>query len=631
MEIKDGCRMPSKYRIKSDLMLEMEKIEPQIFHVKSTANEDDDDEYEQPKATREEMIQRSRELRQLRIKESQKSAKAHHQNKIKSKKYHRILKKEKLKQQINEYELLQKTDPAAALRKIEQLDRSRIEERATLRHRNTGTWAKNLQVRAKYDKDARKDLTEQIAISRELTTKKQIDESDEDDVNNDNDDLENNISYDPFNPWLNKSTSNGNEKTNDENDAVLSSYKKYWQERNQNEKQLKSYQKDVATSNEVSKEKSNQSKEESSSKPIRKSTSALKNGWIEEDISSSENVKNKKGKKNSKKRKTKISDNMDDLFDSAEEKIREKFEIKYKEIKSNLASSNHSNKNNTEKISEDDIEAEVTNMDLLRIKKQKQRPEVDEELNSHRNGNENNLLLTRIGKTLENIKSQNSIPNKSNNDTEYINPDDIAKIKPHYLQTRLPDTVYSVDTDDFVDYNDIEFDEEKKSAIAEAFEDDDIVAEFKQEKDNEEKKNDTQEIDLSLPGWGKWSGAGIDPTKQKTKRKLILKFPAPEKRRADNKGDVVIIEQSDEKLKKHLVTDIPFPFTSVDDYEQSIRAPIGKDFVPATAHRLLIKPSITTKSGTIIEPMNENMLKKTTKLARTKTERRIAKTIEEDD
>lgn len=608
-------------------MLEMEKIEPQIFHVKSTANEDDDDEYEQPKATREEMIQRSRELRQLRIKESQKSAKAHHQNKIKSKKYHRILKKEKLKQQIKEYELLQKTDPAAALRKIEQLDRSRIEERATLRHRNTGTWAKNLQVRAKYDKDARKDLTDQIAISRELTTKKEIDESDEDDVNNDSDDLENNISYDPFNPWLNKSTNNGNEQINDKNDAVLSSYKKYWQERNQNEKQLKSYQKDVAASNEVSNEKSYQN----SSKPIRKSKSTLKNGWIEEDISSSENVRNKKGKKNSKKQKTNISDNMDDLFDSAEEKIREKFEIKYKEIKSNLASSNHSNKNNTKKNSEDDIEAEVTNMDLLRIKKQKQRPELDEELNIHRNGNENNLLLTRIGKTLENIKSQNSIPNNSNIDTEYINPDDIAKIKPHYLQTKLPDTVYSVNTDDFVDYNDIEFDEEKKSAIAEAFEDDDIVAEFKQEKDNEEKKNDTQEIDLSLPGWGKWSGAGIDPTKQKTKRKLILKFPAPEKRRADNKGDVVIIEQSDEKLKKHLVTDLPFPFTSVDDYEQSIRAPIGKDFVPATAHRLLIKPSITTKSGTIIEPMNENMLKKTTKLARTKTERRIAKTIEEDD
>lgn len=50
---------------------------------------------------------------------------------------------------------MQKKDPEAALRKLEELERTRAEERATLRHRSTGQWAKNLQVRAKYDKEVR--------------------------------------------------------------------------------------------------------------------------------------------------------------------------------------------------------------------------------------------------------------------------------------------------------------------------------------------------------------------------------------------------------------------------------------------------------------------------------------------
>lgn len=58
-----------------------------------------------------------------------------------------------MRQQIKEFELLQKTDPEAAMKKLEELEKTRAEERATLRHKSTGKWAKNLTVRAKYDKD----------------------------------------------------------------------------------------------------------------------------------------------------------------------------------------------------------------------------------------------------------------------------------------------------------------------------------------------------------------------------------------------------------------------------------------------------------------------------------------------
>lgn len=63
------------------------------------------------------------------------------------------MKKERLKQQLKEFEELQKTNPEEALKKLEAIEKARALERHTLRHKNTGKWAKNKMIRAKYDKD----------------------------------------------------------------------------------------------------------------------------------------------------------------------------------------------------------------------------------------------------------------------------------------------------------------------------------------------------------------------------------------------------------------------------------------------------------------------------------------------
>jgi ribosomal protein L2 len=54
---------------------------------------------------------------------------------------------------LKDFEVLQKTDPEAALQQLQQLERTRAEERISLRHRSTGQWARNKTVRAKYDKE----------------------------------------------------------------------------------------------------------------------------------------------------------------------------------------------------------------------------------------------------------------------------------------------------------------------------------------------------------------------------------------------------------------------------------------------------------------------------------------------
>ena len=60
--------------------------------------------------------------------------------------------KGKMKQQLKEYEKLQKIDPPAALDKLQHFEKVRAKERITLRHKSTGHWARNKLMRAKYDK-----------------------------------------------------------------------------------------------------------------------------------------------------------------------------------------------------------------------------------------------------------------------------------------------------------------------------------------------------------------------------------------------------------------------------------------------------------------------------------------------
>lgn len=133
-----------RFRLKSEIELEMEKLKPE------KPKEEVESEFP---LTLAEMLERRKEAAKLRAQQSYKEAKARRQNKIKSKKYHRIQRREKIKQQIKEFEYLQKNNPEEALKKLEEIERARAEERVSLRHRSTGQWARSKQVRAKYDKE----------------------------------------------------------------------------------------------------------------------------------------------------------------------------------------------------------------------------------------------------------------------------------------------------------------------------------------------------------------------------------------------------------------------------------------------------------------------------------------------
>uniref|UniRef100_A0A8C6UTM0 UTP14C small subunit processome component n=1 Tax=Neogobius melanostomus TaxID=47308 RepID=A0A8C6UTM0_9GOBI len=128
---------------------------------------------------------RRAELQKARALQSYYEAKARRDRKIKSKKYRKVHNKAKRKEMLKQFDEMVKTNPEGALEELKKLEMGRMQERMSLKHQNSGKWAKSKAIMAKYDEDARKAMQQQLEINKELTQKVATalnnDEEDEDD------------------------------------------------------------------------------------------------------------------------------------------------------------------------------------------------------------------------------------------------------------------------------------------------------------------------------------------------------------------------------------------------------------------------------------------------------------------
>lgn len=151
--------------------------------------------------------------------------------------------------------------------------------------------------------------------------------------------------------------------------------------------------------------------------------------------------------------------------------------------------------------------------------------------------------------------------------------------------------------------------------IRRAFAGDDVEEEF--EKDKEEilnEENPEPEKPMLLPGWGQWTHVqkkrGLpswmltEHDNAKKKREEALK-----KRKDAHLKNVIISEKVDKKAEKLHTKTLPYPYTSQEVFEQSIRMPIGPEFNPATAFGALICPEVVKRSGVIIKPIKVEEMK----------------------
>lgn len=134
-----------------------------------------------------------------------------------------------------------------------------------------------------------------------------------------------------------------------------------------------------------------------------------------------------------------------------------------------------------------------------------------------------------------------------------------------------------------------------------AFATDDVVADFEEEKRQLE-ESDEEEDDGVLPGWGSWGGKGVKKPKAKKKGDSKPKAEKPKRQDAHLKH-VIINDKKPKKLLKYASEGVPFPYKTREQYEATLRMPLGKEWNTATAHQKNIVPSVVTKAGTIIHPL----------------------------
>ncbi|XP_057484168.1 uncharacterized protein LOC130770666 [Actinidia eriantha] len=145
--------------------------------------------------------------------------------------------------------------------------------------------------------------------------------------------------------------------------------------------------------------------------------------------------------------------------------------------------------------------------------------------------------------------------------------------------------------------------------IRRAFAGDDVEDDFEKDKEqvlNEE--NPEPEKPVLVPGWGQWTNIqqknGLpswmlqEHDNARKKREEALK-----KRKDAHLKHVIISEKLDKKAEKLHTKTLPYPYTSKEVFEQSIRMPIGPEFNPVTTVGALNRPEVVKKAGVIIKPI----------------------------
>ncbi|KAE8163469.1 Utp14 protein-domain-containing protein [Aspergillus tamarii] len=142
--------------------------------------------------------------------------------------------------------------------------------------------------------------------------------------------------------------------------------------------------------------------------------------------------------------------------------------------------------------------------------------------------------------------------------------------------------------------------------VKRAFAGDEVVQDFEQEKHDTIKEEGDQVIDNTLPGWGNWAGDGISKKQQKRQKRFLTTVEGvkPENRKDAKLSRVIINEKRVKKNNKYLATQLPHPFESRQQYERSLRLPIGPEWSTKETLQNATKPRVMIKQG-IIKPMEK--------------------------
>ncbi|KAF3315237.1 hypothetical protein TWF173_004119 [Orbilia oligospora] len=140
---------------------------------------------------------------------------------------------------------------------------------------------------------------------------------------------------------------------------------------------------------------------------------------------------------------------------------------------------------------------------------------------------------------------------------------------------------------------------EQSKLLARAFAGDNILTEVL---DQPPKRSSRSDRDVSgLQGWGAW-GVSLGNSGRSHKQKGVSRRTSESYQTRVEK--VVLNQQLCKKGVKYLATNLPYPFETSDQYERSLRFPIGQEWSTKQTHQTLAAPKVIVRGGTVIAPLS---------------------------
>ncbi|KAK6198617.1 small-subunit processome [Scheffersomyces amazonensis] len=510
------------------------------------------------KMSSEEMQRRTNELRLMRELMFRDEKRAKRIKKIKSKQYHKIKKKERLRNQ----ELVEGSDNES---EGEDHDMKRAQERMSLKHKTQSNWAKSM-IKSGLSKDAsnRSELEEMLRQGERLRAKQlghedgeQSDDNISDIENDYNRDRDNNEADEAIKNKLGKGVlamdfmKKAEERSKQENLQELEELRRLEQEGD-----LQSFEDSTSNVNITI----NQGR-----RVYTPSASAIR-----EDIDQvNQQV---------------LAEINDDQANSLTSKLGKKFNVV----------ANSERKDKTE-LSKDIIVEEDVNPWLTESSEPSQKSNKVTTIDK-----ESSKLSKAAAKIAKKVsKKHNNNNNKRKNDEDQLI--DIEETLKVITTSRGGEEDEEEEEGEGIGSNENKM-FKQKDLIKEAFAGDDVVEEFEIEKKRTIRDEDDKQEDLTLPGWGDWAGG----SKKNKKRKVIKKIDGvvqKDKRKDKNLKNVIINEKVNKKNLKYQSSGVPFPFESREQYERSLRMPVGQEWTSRDTHQKMTMPRIVTKQGTVIDPL----------------------------
>lgn len=146
--------------------------------------------------------------------------------------------------------------------------------------------------------------------------------------------------------------------------------------------------------------------------------------------------------------------------------------------------------------------------------------------------------------------------------------------------------------------------EEQRKLMREAFQDDDVVAEFKKAKEQLVDEEQPKATDTFLPGWNDWAGPGAKEVSKRKRKKYLIK-PRKIQRKDDKLDNVIISEHANDKIQEFMVSRVPRN-VKVAQFEKQLLEPTSGTFIHQSKHREKTRPRIQTKLGARVEPLSKS-------------------------